>query len=97
MVVLYVVVVVAVCVCVFVCVCMRGLVDDCMADLTKASGKEDGSDVQKKYVVSEGYMLGETKFIEGIIAGLRAVKGNQCILDAVYDELMTGLKGDSRK
>ena len=38
-------------------------------------------------------MLGVTKFIEGIIAGLRAVKGNQCRLDAVYDELMTGLKG----
>ena len=37
-------------------------------------------------------MVGETEFTEGIIAGLRAVKGNQCKLDAVYDELMAGLK-----
>lgn len=55
------------------------------------------SDAQKKYVVPEGYMLGETKFIEGIIAGLRAIKGNQCRLDVVYDALMTGFKGGSRK
>ena len=27
------------------------LVDDCMANLTEVSGKEDGSDAQKKYVV----------------------------------------------
>ena len=32
------------------------------------------------------------EFTEGIIAGLRAVKGNQCKLDAVYDELMVGLR-----
>ena len=38
-------------------------------------------------------MLRETEFTECIIAGLRAAKGNQCRLDAVYDELMTGLKG----
>ena len=38
-------------------------------------------------------MLGETKFIEGVIAGLRDVRGNQCRLDAVYDELVTDLKG----
>ena len=37
-------------------------------------------------------MVGETEFTEGIIAGLRAVKGNQCTLDAVYDELMEVLK-----
>ena len=37
-------------------------------------------------------MLGKTKFIEGVIAGLRVVRGNQCRLDAVYDELVTGLK-----
>ena len=53
---------------------------------------EDGSDAHKKYVVLEGYMLGETEFTEGIIYRLRAAKGNQCRLDAVYDELMTGLK-----
>ena len=40
----------------------------------------------------EGYMLKKTKLI-GIIVGLRTIKGNQCRLDAVYDELMTGLKG----
>ena len=37
-------------------------------------------------------MVGETEFTEGIIAGLRAVRGNQCKLDAVYDKLMAGLK-----
>jgi len=37
-------------------------------------------------------MVGETVFTEGIVAGLRAVKGDQCKLDAVYDELMAGLK-----
>ncbi|MDA8002939.1 MAG: hypothetical protein MPL62_16775, partial [Alphaproteobacteria bacterium] len=69
------------------------LVDDSIANLTEVADKEDGGGgVQKKYVVPEGYMLGETKFIEGIIAGLRAVEGSQCRLDAVYDELVTGLK-----
>ena len=62
-----------------------------MANLTD-SGKEDGNDVQKMYVVPGGYMLKKTEFI-GIIVGLRTIKGNQCRLDAVYDELMTGLKG----
>ena len=65
-----------------------------MANLTETPGKEDGSDAHKKYVVPEGYMVGETEFI---IAGLRAAKGNQCRLDAVYDELMAGLKGVSSK
>ena len=40
-------------------------------------------------MVPEGYMSRETEFTEGIIAGLRAAKGNQCRLDAAYDELMT--------
>ena len=67
-------------------------VDESMANLTEAPGKEDGSDAHKKYVVLEGYMVGETEFTEGITAGLRAAKGYQCKLDAVYDELMAGLK-----
>ena len=33
-------------------------------------------------------MLGEMNFIEGVLAGLRAVRGDQCRLD----ELVTGLK-----
>ncbi len=49
-----------------------------MANLTETPGKEDGSDAHKKYVVLEGYMVGKTEFTEGIIAGLRAAKGNQC-------------------
>ena len=64
----------------------------CMANLTEASDKGNGGDVQKKYLVPEGYMLGETKFTECVIAGLRAVRGNQYRLDAVYEELLTGLK-----
>ena len=36
-------------------------------------------DVQKKYLVPEGYMLGKTKFIEGVIAGLRAVMQRQSV------------------
>ena len=63
-----------------------------MANLTETPDKEDGNDAHKKYVVPEVYMLGETEFTEGITAGLRAAKGNQCRLDAVYDELMAGLK-----
>ena len=63
-----------------------------MANLTETPGKEDGSDAHKKYVVLEGYMVGKTEFTEGIIAGLRAAKGNQCTLDAVHDQLMAGLK-----
>ena len=66
-------------------------VDDSMANLTETPGKEYGSDAHK-YVVLEGYMVGETEFTEGITAGLRAAKGYQCKLDAVYDELMAGLK-----
>ena len=66
--------------------------DDSTANLTESPDKVDGNDAHKKYVVPEGYMSGETEFTEGIIAGLRAAKGNQCRLDAAYDELTTGLK-----
>ena len=60
--------------------------------MTETPSKEAVSDAHKKYVVLEGYMVGETEFTEDIIAGLRAAKGYQCKLDAVYDELMAGLK-----
>ena len=69
-------------------------VDDSMVNLTETPSKEDSSNAHKKYVVPEGYIVGETEFAEGIIAGLMAAKGNQCRLDAVYDELMAGLKRD---
>ena len=67
-------------------------VDNSIANLTETPNKEDGTDAHKKYVVPEGYMLGETEFTEDIIAGLRAAKGNQCRLDVAYDELMACLK-----
>ena len=52
----------------------------CMANLTEPPDKGNGNgDVQKKYLVPEGYMLGETKFIEGVIAGLRAVMQRQSV------------------
>ena len=40
-------------------------------------------------------MVGKTEFTEGIIAGLRAAKGNQCRVDAVYDELWQAEEGAS--
>ena len=62
-------------------------VDDSLANLTVTPSKEDGSDAHNKCVVLVGYMVGETEF-----TGLRAAKGSQCKHDAVYDEVMAGLK-----
>lgn len=43
-------------------------------------------------VVPEGYMLVRLEFIEGIIADLNLVRGDQGKLGSVYGELVEGLK-----
>ena len=66
--------------------------DGCVGNVKETTVEEVRKEVHKRFVVPEGYMLDETDFIEGIISGLRNTKGDQCRLDEVYDELVTGLK-----
>ena len=61
----------------------------CMANLTEASDEGNGGDVQRS--ISSSGVHGKTKFLEGV-RGLGSIRGNQCRLDAVYDELVTSPK-----
>ena len=69
------------------------VIGKCVSDSCQGASK--GSDSPRrstKYVVLEGYMTNDTDFIQSIIDGLKAVTGDQRKLDAVYSELVKGMK-----